>query len=276
MTGNSHHLQRTPILSLMILLAAIPAFSQRTKPPSEAELAQITERGTRLAEYDVAAWHATDAVLALKPSEGSLGRYIAQKNGAGWTVAFGRLSEKRDQFLIAYEATQGANPRVFSVKTFASPKADTGFFLAAAKAIDIALADFQGAPRPYNVAVLPADANRLFVYVVPAQTQHGIFPLGSDARYLISADGAKIIEKRQLHKAIIEFAPPPEGQTVKMGYHVAVLDDIPEDTDVFHVLSRQPSVPQLIATKQYVFHIKTDGTIIYMMTLEAFRKIKDK
>ena len=98
--------------------------------------------------------------------------------------------------------------------------------------------------------------------------------MGGDARYLISADGSKIIEKRQLHKAILEFSAPPESGNVQGSFHIAVIDDIPEDTDVFHVLSRRPSVPELIATKQYVFQIETDGTIHYLMTWEAFKKLK--
>jgi hypothetical protein len=239
-------------------------------------LAQITERGRQLAAYDVAAWYASDAVVAMKPAEGSVGRYIAKKNGDVWIVAFGRLNEKRDKFLIAYEATQGKNAKEFSVKKFETPKEDTGFFLSAAEAIETSLADFKGAPRPYNVAVLPADSNQTYVYVVPAQTKEGTFPLGGDARYLVSTDGSKIIEKRQLHISIIEFSAPPASQGLQGSFHTAVLDDIPEDTDVFHVLSRHPSIPELIATKQYVFQIETDGTINYIMTWEAFKKIKGK
>jgi len=30
----------------------------------------------------------------------------------------------------------------------------------------------------------------------------------------------------------------------------------------------------MVATKQYVFRIETDGTINYLMTIDAFRKIK--
>jgi hypothetical protein len=116
----------------------------------------------------------------------------------------------------------------------------------------------------------------MYVYVVPAQTKQGVYPLGGDVRYLMSQDGSKIVEKRQLHKSIIEFATPAEGQKVEAGYHTAVLDDIPEDTDVFHVLVRKPSVPEWVATQQYVYQIEIDGTIKYVMTREAFMKIRDK
>lgn len=260
----------------LILLSIVPALAQRTSPPSKAELAQITERGKQLAEYDVASWYGSEAVEALRPVEGSVARYIARKNGNTWIVAFGRFNERHDKFLIAYEAIQGTSAKEFVVKRYETPKEDLGFFLSAARAIETSIADFKGAARPYNIAVLPADSNQMYVYVVPAQTKQGVFPLGGDARYLVSQDTSKIIEKRQLHISIIEFASPLADQHVETGFHTAVLDDIPEDTDVFHVLSRQPSVPEWVATKQYVFRIEPDGTINYLMTTEAFKKVIGK
>lgn len=262
-----------PVLLIMaILFSASVAVAQRSAPASKTELAEITERGRQLAEYDVAAWHATDAVIAMKPAEGSVTRYLAKKTDKGWIVAFGRLSEQRDKFLIVYEASQGANPKEFTVKKYDAPKEDTGFYFSAAKGIEIALADFRGENRPYNVAALPAKSDQLYIYVVPAQTEQGVYPLGGDVRYLMSQDGAKIVEKRQLHKSIIEFRTPPESQKPEGGYHTAVLDDVPEDTDVFHVMARTPSMPEWIATRQYVYRIEVDGAINYLMTREAFTK----
>jgi len=258
---------------IILLLASITASAQtvRTTPATEAELAQITERGRNLAAYDVAAWHGSDAVMALQPAEGSVVRYIAKRTGDGWTVAFGRLNEKRDKFLINYEAIQGSTPKEFKASKLAPAKEDAGFFLFAARAFDTSLADFKGEARPYNVAVLPAPSNQLYVYVLPAQTQNGIYPLGGDVRYLISEDGLKIIEKRQMHKAIIEFSM---AEGVKAGFHTAIMDQIPEDSDVFHVLARTPSVPEYIGTKDFVYYIEANGNARYMMTMEAFRKIK--
>ena len=249
------------LLTVAILLSTSVALAQRNSPASKAELAEITGRGHQLAEYDVAAWHATDAVLAMKPAEGSVARYIAKKTENGWAVAFGRFNEKRDKFLIVYEANQGAGSKEFTVKKYDPPKEDTGFYFSAAKAIETALADFRGENRPYNVAVLPAKSDQIYVYVVPAQTRQNVYPLGGDVRYLISQDGSKIVEKRQLHKSIIEFEA---SGNMAAGFHVAVLDDVPEDTDVFHVLSRKPSVPHLVATRKYVYQIEVDGTIKYL------------
>ncbi|HEY0097752.1 MAG TPA: hypothetical protein VGB76_02260 [Pyrinomonadaceae bacterium] len=261
-------------LMLAVLLSAAAVAGQRNAPAAPAELAEITERGRQLVEYDQAAWHATDAVVALSPPEGSVARYIARKTAAGWVVGFGRFNEKRDRFLVVYEATQGASPTEFKVRKHEPPQEAADFYLFAAKAIEIALADFKGENRPYNVAVLPAKPEGLYVYLVPAQTKHGIYPHGGDVRYLISADGSKLVSKRQMHKAIIEIDAPANTKEVAAGFHTAVMDDIPEDTDVFYVLARKPAVPEWIGTRKYVYKVEVDGTIKYVMTTEAFRKMK--
>ena len=262
---------KTVLVAIAVLVFTSTSMGQRTAPPSKLELEGIAERGRQLAAYDVAAWHATDVVLELKPEQSSLGRYIARKTDSKWTVVFGKLNEKRDRFLIAYEASQGLSPIEFTVKKYEMPKEDTSFYFSAAKAIDMSLADFRGENRPYNVAALPADSNQIYVYVLPAQTKLGVYPLGGDVRYLVSQDGSRIIEKRQLHKAIIEF-PSTAGEQPVAGFQTAVLDDIPEDTDVFLVLTRKPSVPQWIMTSKYVYRIEIDGTVNYLMTHEAFQK----
>jgi hypothetical protein len=255
----------------MLTMADSP---QGKEPPSKDELAAITQRGLDLAGYDAAGWHASDAVQAKNPKPGIVVRYIARNTGKGWMVAFGKLNDKQDKFLIGYEATQGAAPLVFDVKEFTPPKADKGFFLSAAKAIDTALKDFtehfEGERRPYNVAVLPAEKDQWWVYLVPAPTRVGIWPLGGDVRYLISSDGHNIVAKRQLHKSVIEVEPPKDQNNQQMaGIHTHVLSDTPEDTDVFHVLTRKPTVPEYVSTEHFLFTVEADGSIKFRRAEEG-------
>jgi hypothetical protein len=256
-------LKRLGTLSLALFLVS-SCFAGKKETVSDPVMPDVTARGRALFEYDQAAWHATDALLATKPPAQSAGRYIARKSDTGWTVAFGHLSDTGDKFLVAYEAVQGATLQEFAVKRLDPPREDTSFYLAAAKAIDTALHDFRGEKRPYNVAVLPTAPEGLYVYVVPAQTETGIYPLGGDVRYIVTSDGGTIVDKRQLHKAIIEISPTsiPKGTTPAGGYHTHVLSDVPEDTDVFFVLTRQPSEPEFIGMKnKKVYEISPDGTI---------------
>ena len=263
------------IAGLVLVLTVLgPAQGQRKEPGSEAELKAITERGRMLWEYDTAAWYSSDAVQALQPAGGSVRRYVAKKTEGGWVVAYGRFNEQHDTFLVAYEAIQQSTPRDFKVITRDPPLADKGFYFAAAKALETGIAAFTGGGRQYNAAVLPAPKNQFWVYLVPAQTDLKIWPLGADVRYLISDDGLRIVETRQLHKSIIEYPSPKPGETTEAGYHTAVLDELPEDTDVFLVLSRKPSTPEWIATRTYIYRIDPDGKINYIMPAEKFFKQK--
>jgi hypothetical protein len=243
------------------MLAILSMGAEASNPPSATELAAITERGRLLAAYDWVAWHATDAVMTDHPKASPTGRYIARKTDAGWVVDFGRLSTTGDTFLVADEATQMGGSAKFQVRTFDGARKDTGWNLSAARAIETASGDFGETDRPYNIAVLPAGGGRLYVYLYPAQTDAGVYPLGGDVRYLISPDGMKIVEKRQLHKSIIETAPANSGEEVKGGYHVHVLSDLPEDTDVMFVLTRKPLMPEIVLAGSSLYAIDVHGAI---------------
>jgi len=234
---------------------------------TEAQLTATAERGRALAEYDQAAWHATDAVQTANPKTTDGQVYIAKKAGGKWTVAFGVLTADKSKFQVEYEAQQLAQPKEFAVKNNDPPREDEGFYLFAARAIELALAEFGKANRPYNAAVLPVTAadgkeqpGLLYVYFYPAQTKAGIYPLGGDLRYLVSADGTEIIEKRQMHKTLLEVTPV-KGKKQVAGFHSHTLSDVPEDTDVLHVLQQDPPVPEMIVTPHFVYEVTGDGTI---------------
>ena len=261
----AHHISlrwlRLP-LAFLFLVPVLFAKKERIEPTPV--FADVTARGRMLYECDQANWHASDAVQALNPPLELVGRYIARKTGSVWTVGFGRLNEARDKFLVAYEATQGTTLNNFTVKKIDPPQGDISFYLFAARALDTALRDFRGEKRPYNAAVLPTTDDQLYVYVMPAQTKDDVYPLGGDVRYLISPDGNTIVEKRQLHKTILENqADSSKGTTHVAGFHTHVLSDVPEDTDVFHVLTQNPPLPEYVGTmSKKLYIINADGTIL--------------
>jgi hypothetical protein len=214
-----------------------------------------------LAAYDTAAWQATDAVMVARPKADPSGHYIAHLTEAGWVVDFGRLSGAGDKFLVGYEAAQVSSSGRFEVKSFDPEREDGGWNLAAAKGIETATRDFGGTDRPYNIAAFPRQSGDLYVYLYPAQVKAGVYPLGADVRYRLSPDGTKIVEKRQMHKTILEYAPTGSSETVAGGYHTHVLSDLPEDTDVMLVLTRQPRVPETVGAGAYIFTIDVSGNI---------------
>jgi hypothetical protein len=261
-------MKRAAAAAALIFLADVGITNaQSVTRPSAQELMAITERGIALNEYDQAIWHATDAAQTANPKTVEGQRYIAKKENGRWNVMFGKLNADKSLFQIYYEAIQQTKPQEFVITKEAAERADSGFYLFAARAIEVALGDFRGEKRPYNVAVLPAPEAQLFVYVYPAQTKARIYPLGGDVRYLMSADGTKIVEKRQMHKSVIEPASPRKEKVV-VGMHTHVLSDLPEDTDVFHVLTQDPRVQEMVGTPHFLYEVRSDGTI----TIEKTRK----
>jgi hypothetical protein len=254
------------LVVLLCLFASAKKRAEKEDLPSSVELAAITARGKILAEYDVAAWHATDVIQDLKPTEGSVRRYIAKKTDAGWVVVFGRLSEAHDKFLIAYQANQGSRPEYFNDKKYDPPVEDTAFYLFAAKAFETALRDLGPVNRPYNSYAIPSETGQLYVYLLPAQTTTGVYPLGADVRYTFTADGNSILEKHPMHKTVLEFdsrEKSTDSKKLEAGLHTHVLSNRPEDSDVFYVLSQRPSIPEYVGTMdKKIWVINTDGTIL--------------
>ena len=249
--------------SARLTTAQVTSTAAKKPPPTADSLAGITERGRRLAQYDAAAWIASDTLTSRRPDPAAVPQYVARRVGSRWIVAFGRLTEARDTFYVSYEVKQNAsNPNIFTVDAFQTPRPDVDYYLRAARAITAARAEFGTPTRPYNAAVLEQPTGAFYVYLMPAQVRHDVFPLGADIRYHYAADGTTLIAKRQLHKALLELPLQSQpGSTLQAGTHAAILDDIPEDTDVFHVLVRQPRVPEYIVTDAFVFIVSTDGSI---------------
>lgn len=251
------------LLTAVLILSVADATAQRKQPADSQELTAITQRGRLLFEYDQAAWHATDAVQALQPTDNRVRGYVAERTDGGWRVLFGALSDDRTGFLIVYEATSNANSTSFAARLVNPPRIERGSTLAKAKALETCRGLFGARDRPFNIAVLDAPDSRHWVYVYPAQTDSDVFPHGGDVRYLVGPDGASVIETRVLHRTILETRIPKDMK-FEMGYHIAVVDDAPEDTDVFLVLSRQPAVPEMIATSNYLYRIDVKGNITYL------------
>jgi hypothetical protein len=111
---------------------------------------------------------------------------------------------------------------------------------------------------PYNVAVLPADKGNYFVYILPAQTVEGVYPVGGDIRYLISPDGLDIVAKRRMHQDIINFTI---HETSTFSLHTHILSDTPEDSDVFDVLTRRPLIPEYIFTCNFTYMVVRRASI---------------
>jgi len=258
-------LLRAPMGSVLVACGLpLSAAAQGTTVPSDSLLAGITARGRLLAAYDQAAWHATDALLALRPDSAvvqAANTMIATLQPDGrWTVRFGRLTPASDTFYVAYEALATARPDSFAIQPHAPPLPLVGPERLAATALQVALRDFGAHQRRYNSYVLPRADGTFWVYFMPAQTDPAALPHGADIRYLMAADASRIVDKHPMHRTLLNLALPENAVS---GLHTVVVDDVPQDSDVFLVLARHPRRPEMIGTEHYDYAIAIDGSITW-------------
>src|SRR5919197_3525826 len=269
---------RSHVRALALFLATAGAAplgslaAQTSGPATTWQLSEITERGRALASYERAVWQAYGQLLLKRPDPRLVQRYIAYHADSGWAVAFGRLSVKLDAFYVSHLAIPAVvgGKRVdtlFIIQSFEKPGADTDYLLRAARAVDSALALLGPTPRPYDVAALPTANGEWWVYVIPGPNRSNVWPLGDDTRYRFSADGRRILERRRMHLGILEFdrMSKPEASRFVAGVHNTEISDAPEDTDVFHVLTRKPRVFEYVFTPRYLYMINEDGSIRFVL-----------
>lgn len=255
------------LLSVAFAVLSGNVLGQQEKPPTVEELSEIAARGQALAEYDQAAWHASDAVEALHPDPAIVQRYVAKKTPAGWIVAWGHFDETHTHFLIAYEAKQGANPTEYTVIKHDPAIEDADFYFHATSALETARKDFYASGRParsYNISVLPAKTGDWYVYAIPGQQEWSVLPYGGDLRYTISHDGGKILDRRQMHKTVQEESMPADGSRPYFGYHTHILSDVPEDSNIFYAMTRKAQHGEWIATEKYTYEITPSFSLEYL------------
>lgn len=260
----------TLLAGLIMVATGIAAAAQHTT----LELTQITARGRALYAYDAAAAGATNAVLAMRQcrpqTQGARAPWdisIGHPTFSGWVFDFGSPSADHSTFNVLCQVTQaGPGSATFDV-TFPNAPVDTPFDVDAARSILLAEADFRfvESRHSYDYAALQRQDGEWYIYLYPGSLQIHDHQVGGDGRYLISADGMQILERHPMHDAVVESTAPapavPVGGQILAGFHTDELDDVPQDTDVFHVLIRRPSMPEYVDARGHLYKIDIDGSI---------------
>jgi len=253
----------------IMLAAAAPALSQgQSRPAVDDELAAISKRGRILAKMQTLKDSATDLLLTKKQqysdsatTDGAELSVQVQLPPFGETkVVYGRLGSSQDTYFIDFVVT--GNNGNMAIKTFSPPLEDHQYFLAAARALSAARQSTEGWPGSYLVLPLDKNHKRFYVYLYP-RDKGNAYLLGGDKRYKVILDGdsVQIAEKKQLHQATLTYQVK---KNARFSYHSAVIGDKPEDTDVLHVLTRKPALPELVSTANYLYRIETDGQIKFV------------
>ena len=242
---------------------------------AQTQLDEISVRGRALAGYQRAALFASTQLMATNPDPGRVQRYVAYHADSGWVVAFGRLNSTRDTFYVSHIAIPAAinGQRVdslFEFKTFSGSAPDADFLVRAARAMDVGVMTLGVTIRAYSAAALPAENGDWWVYLTPAADVASVWPFGDDVRYRISADGERVLETHRMHVGMVEdVVARKEGSRLAVSWHRASVRDLPEDSDVFHVVARRPPLPEVVVTRHHRYVVSVDGSIRYVQGKET-------
>lgn len=248
------------------LLALVAGTSGAQNAPTQQELDAVTTRGRALAGYQRAAWTASAQLFATNPDPWKVSRYVAYHADSGWVVAFGRMNAERDTFYVSHIAVPAVvnGQRVdslFEFETFPQPGPDTDFLVRAARAMDLAVLTHGATSRPYSAAAIPNESGDWLVYLTPSADAASVWPLGDDVRYRVSSDGMKILETHRMHAGMVETDNVATSARLTARRGGRTLHDLPEDSDVFHVLMTRKPVPTTLATRHFNYLIGIDGSI---------------
>ena len=270
--------------SVLALLSTTLLYASAVAAQEHSDLSKIDETnrlGRMLYAYDQAAWHGTDAVMSLLQADGErvqerVQGYVAEPEGSGWRVSFGRLSADSSAFAVAYEARLDSVYAMVGAQSHPEPIDRTGFPLDAARALAAVAPRFSPPEMVrYNTAVLPAPGGRVYVYHLPAQPAVGMYYVGGDVRYTYDPVTHDVIDEKPLHQTLFTFDLRDHPDAITMSS--AVLTDGPTETDVFYALSR-PSRPEeegashYVTTDEEVFLLNHSG-IILSMSKEAWERM---
>jgi hypothetical protein len=206
-------------------------------------------------------------LLATNPDPSKVQRYVAYHADSGWVVAFGRLNAERDTFYVSHIGIPAAvnGQRVdslFEFETFPEPGPDIDYLVRAARAMDLATMALGATKRAYSAAAIPDEKGDWYVYLTPSADVASVWPLGDDVRYRVSADGQRVLETRRMHKGMVASERVgKDAARLTAGKRHKAMRDLPEDSDVFHVLVNRATASEVVTTSHYQYVVSPDGSI---------------
>lgn len=260
------------ILVLMTLfILCINVFAEEIAP-STGEIAKIEKRGKEIADYERAAIRATDLLLTSKPDQSKLEIYIAINHDGIWMVYFGKISEDRNEFIVAhfYSCPNGL---FREMKVVQNVKVASKDILPLAKAIKLALRSIETRFPKYNTNVFREGNGTITVYLTPGNEKPEVILFGGDYKLSISPDGTKVLNRTLFHKSVLELPlHMKDGRESAGAFHTHVLNDLPTETDIALILLNPQLAPHFIAGPIWFSRIDVNGKITILGKTEEILK----
>ncbi|WLT32326.1 hypothetical protein [Geothrix sp. PMB-07] len=276
----------------IIALAACLALQAQTQSAKltaqqDALLAARMKRSQEIYEYERLAWLATDRLMEKKPDQSALGMWVEVPTDGRRFIFFGRFKneldpkDKPDGFAVVYGfwAPIGNPSDVHEMDMEKEIRNTPKLFQELPELADAAaLARKQPSSlnMGWNYSVFREEDRTITAYLLPANSENGIVPIGGDFRVSISPDGKKVLNTTTLHRSFLKMPtePPPNADKSKPvgGFHTHTLqEDFPPETDVAVLKLYSSKGPHYMATRIGLFCF-ADNTMYYLGTLEDKKK----
>ena len=252
---------RIAILAAALLGAiAVPAFAQKAPDPipiEEWSLEKVGAMGEAIYRHDIAAWVATDALLARlansQPPAGMAG-WIVVDEGESQRVRFVRRDggTLKSAFDVVVRSGRAGEVEPMDDPLSAEEKAS---FLARQTAIDN-IGRLRCSQQLNTVVLDDPDSDGWLVWLLTSTTDANIVPIGGHYRFRISADGSTVLRRDMLSNSCLNM---PREQQDDQGRPVAlvvsqIVSQGPVETHVF--LSLQNRMPiYVIAGEDRIFEV---------------------
>lgn len=244
------------------LLAAVstPAFAQDRAPTpvpvEEWSTDKVAEMGKAIYRHDVAAWVATDALLAhlngRAPTQGLAG-WIVVEQGPDLLVRLVRT--EGEATLPAYDIPirDGVAGAVTEVTSGELSSGELARLRARNTAANIGR--LRCSAQLNNVVLPDPDGDGWLVWLLTSTTDANIVPFGGHYRFCISADGSTVLRRDMLSNSCINLPREQEGRNGQPAGLVIsqIVSNGPVETHVF--LSLQNRLPVYVMAANQLFEV---------------------
>ncbi len=235
--------------------------ASRAKPELPSDLAPDVHEAERLGraifDQDLASSRASDALLRAMGDEPDtrIEGWITRRRGKDWLVEFFGPSEQGFvRFWQSEVKSFGAEVPTHPLDP-PEPLDAEAARMARARATAIAQ-PFRACSSRYNTVVLPGsliDKPGYLVYLLAATSDNGEWIVGGHQRFLITADGARVLQHRPLSRGCLAVPASQHKTHSSSAWVTHVVGDAPAETHVF--LSLMHQAPLYVGTRRGIWKV---------------------
>ncbi len=218
---------------------------------------QAERLGRAIFDQDLASSRATDALIEAMGDEPDprIDGWITRRRGQGWLVEF--FGPSPQGFVALWQVEVNGFGTKMPTRALNPPELLDAEGAGMAKARETAIAQpFHACSNRYNTVVLPGsliEQPGYLVYLLAATTARGEWIVGGHQRFLISADGARVVQHRPLSRGCLAVPASPSENHASSAWVTHVIGDAPAETHVFLSLLHQ--APLYVGTRRGIWKV---------------------